>query len=38
MNTFTKLTAIAVGAFLTALPFSIAAAPDSAQQAIIQKA
>ena len=38
MNTPTKLAAIAVGALLTALPLSIIAAPDSAQQAIIQKA
>jgi uncharacterized protein YicC (UPF0701 family) len=38
MNTFAKLAAIAVGALLTALPLSIAAAPDSTQQAIIQKA
>jgi uncharacterized protein YicC (UPF0701 family) len=38
MNTPTKLAVIAVGTLLTALPFSIVAAPDSAQQAIIQKA
>ena len=38
MNTPTKLAAIALGALLTALPLSIVAAPDSAQQAIIQKA
>jgi hypothetical protein len=38
MNMLTKIASIALGAVVIALPLPILAAPDSAQQAIIQKA
>jgi hypothetical protein len=38
MNVLTKLAGITLGAVLIALPLSIVAAPDSTQQAMIQKA
>ena len=38
MNVLTRITAVTLGAVLIALPLSIVAAPDSAQQAIVQKA
>ena len=38
MNMLTKIAGIALGAVVIALPLPIMAAPDSAQQAIIQKA